>query len=177
MTKKFLLLLAAAVSTGCAAFAQPDETPTKFRFYATPAAVVAVPGDFDTTAGGSLALGFTYNGVHSFEGRVICFESDDHGFDVDFLPVLAIYKYRMPLTGRWSAELGAAVGSTAEHTGPWVYGRNTHAFTAGALASVSYPLAEHAEFVADVLALRLEDTSLTTDGHMTIVTVGLKFHF
>ncbi len=170
-----VLGLLAAVSTASAQTAASFSS--RMKFYAQPSVVVAFPGDFDTAAGGALALGVTVDGVHSVEAEVIRFKSGLGSTDVTFTPILATYKYRIALAHKLSIKVGASVGSTKERAQAWWGDEEQTAFTYGVVGGVSYAYTDHISFDGNVLALRLDDTNITTSGNIAIVTAGVNFRF
>ncbi len=148
------------------------------KFYAQPSVVVAFPGDFDTAAGGALALGVTVDGVHSVEAEVIHFKSGIGATDVTFTPLLATYKYGFKLPHKITIQVGGSVGATKERASVyWRSDENKTAFTYGATGGVSYALTERVSVVGSVLVLGLEKTTITTSGSIAIVTAGVNFRF
>jgi hypothetical protein len=184
MNKFSFLVLSflAAVSTASAQTApSPAQTPpslsSRVAFFAQPSVVVAFPGDFDTAAGGALALGLTLNRVHSLEVEVIRFESGLNSVDVTFMPILATYKYRIQLAKKLSLKVGGSIGATRETAQFWWGDHNQTAFTFGAVGGISYALNERVSLDGNVLALRLEETDITSSGNIAIITAGVNFRF
>lgn len=176
---KFSILaigLLAAVSTASAQNAA--SVSSRMKFYAQPSVVVAFPGDFDTAAGGALALGVTVDGVHSVEAEVIYFKSGIGSTDVTFMPLLATYKYGIKLNQKLTLQVGGSIGATRESASfYWYSDQNKTAFTYGATGGVSYALTDRVSVVGNALVLGLENTTITTSGSIAIVTAGVNFRF
>lgn len=164
-----------------------ENAPSRWSIYARASAVVAFPGDFDTAAGGALAVGVSLDRVHSLEAEIIHFNSSDGGEDVNFTPILATYHYSLPVAPKLTLKLGGSVGATRESS-EWYwsgtfYGGSGHykmsdtALTYGASAGISYAWTERLSFDGTVKALRMEKTDLTTAGGIAIVTLGVNFRF
>lgn len=154
--------------------------------YTQASAVLAFPGDFDTAAGGALALGISLDRVHSLEAEVIHFKSSDNGEDVEFTPILATYHYRLPVAPKWTLKLGGSVGAT-KLSGEWYFfgpyfpgwwvSESDTALTYGASAGVSYAMTDRLSLDGTLKALRMEETDLTTAGGIALVSVGVNFRF
>ena len=173
-----VLVLALLTAVTTASAQTPVSVSSRVDFYAQASAVVAFPGDFDTAAGGAVAVGVSLDKVHSLEAQVIRFKSEEGLLDVTFTPILATYKYRIPLAHKLSLKVGGSVGATKERAQHYWWGEeNQTAFTYGATGGVSYAFSDHVSFDGNVLALRMENTNITTAGSIAIVTAGVTFRF
>lgn len=187
-------LVIGILATASAVSAQTQAPASRsVAFYATPSVVMALPGDFDKTVGGALALGATINNVHSIEAEVVSFKTNEHLYDDDFkfTPLLATYKYSFVLNSKISLIAGASIGATFEKadyytpSGPGgypnypghFYSASDTAFTSGLIGGVAYAFNSHVSVDANAHLLRLEKTDITTAGNMVLVTLGLKIRF
>jgi opacity protein-like surface antigen len=180
MNKISVIAFALLTAVSTASAQTPAPAPSRIAFYAEPSVIVAFGGDFDTAAGGALALGLSLNNAHSLEAQVIRYKTEAGYADFTFMPVLATYKYRLPLPHKkLSIKLGGSIGATrlrAESHYGW--GEETQtAFTVGAVGGLSYALTERVSLEGNVLVLGLDDTNLTTSGRIQIVTAGVNFRF
>jgi opacity protein-like surface antigen len=175
---KSILALAFALIAVSTAVAQTTAERLRLSGYVQPSAVIAFPGDFDTAAGAALTFGATINEVHAVEAEVIWFESEDGGTRVRFIPVLASYKYTLPIAPNWELRAGGSVGFTHEKAeGRWIWAGSDTAFTYGISGGASYAITKNISLDADALVLGLDNTKFTTEGSIVLVTIGVNFGF
>lgn len=179
-TKKLASMIIAglALAASCARAELAAPAATDWTVYAEPAVVAAFPGDFENAVGGALAVGTTYKGRHSIEADYIWFKSKEWPADVTFTPILATYKYAVPMSGPWSLTAGAAVGATHERAKSYYWGSwSQTAFTYGLVAGGAYALTSHWSVNVDAWVLRLDATNITTSGNIVLVTAGVSYRF
>jgi len=182
---KKLLVISTLLLAACCARAQ-NSTMAGVRFYAQPSVVYVFPGDFKNATGEAIALGALINDQHSLEVEAIWFSTHDKSntfIKVDFMPLLATYKYHFPSHNGVSGYFGAAAGSTSEHlTADFgsilgSYKTSSTVFTYGLQAGVTYALGSSVDLDFGGKVLRMNQSGITTEGNISMLTAGLRFRF
>jgi len=188
--QKFLLwsLISAVLATTSVRAQSASSTPsTSAHFYVQPSAIVAFPGgEFDAAAGGAVALGVSFSRFHSIEVEGMYFQSSDgYGAKMKFSPVVATYKFTVPVNAKLSLYLGASVGVMQERLElPYYYYPyygTTHlkdnAFMGGVTGGIKYELSRRISLDAGAKALQVARTDFTSKGNIPLLQAGLSFRF
>lgn len=170
---------------------------SKGSLYAGASAIYAASGWENVKDG--YGLGLNFGGIvkekHYVEAELMYlkFDTETHGSDVSgdvtLLPVLATYRYEIPLgtDSQWSLQAGASVGMSmmkykvtagrySESGSKWVG-------ALGAQANIVYQLNSHVSFNAGIRALWTAEADFGDDlgkadsATATLGTVGVNFHF
>jgi opacity protein-like surface antigen len=177
------LLAVAFLGAATTAFAESSAPASATQFYADASVIGAFPGEgLGNAAGEGLAIGVTLHQVHSIEAEVMHFKSSaGSGANIKFIPILATYKYAIPLAPKLSVNAGASVGVMHERAHRpgwgWLNGGSDNAFAYGLSAGIAYDLTETIALTGSVRTLQLASTDYTTSGGITIISGGLSFRF
>ncbi len=187
MKNTLLFLLSACVATVATAQIPDAATAGSTRFYVQPSLVLAVPGsDFDTAAGLGVAVGVAFKSRHSVELEFVQFEtepSDGYApYEMDFTHILVTYKYRIPITPKFSAYAGGSIGRVSQtisaSPGYYIIGDDTDdSINVGLTGGVQYQLEEHIAFDGGLKLLGQDDTRFTTSGSVLLLQASVKFQF
>jgi hypothetical protein len=179
--KKLILLLLSA-SAAIVATAQTDNQ-ARTRFYVQPSLLIAAPGDdFKTATGVAIAGGVSFLRNHSVEVEYVSFETEPDaglfGYDLKFTYVLATYKYRIPLTPKFSVYAGGSIGQVEQEISIHTFGDTTGSAVAGGLVGgAQYQLNQYLALNGGIKVLYQDSTRFTTTGSVLLVQAGLKFQF
>jgi hypothetical protein len=187
MKNTLLFLFSACVATVAAAQTASTTAPAAARFYVQPSLVLAVPGsDFDNALGLGAAVGVAFSGRHSVELEFVQFETEpDEGyapFELDFTHILATYKYRIPITPKFSAYAGGSIGRVSQKAeaspGFHILGDDTDdSITVGVTGGVQYQWEDRIVFDGGLKVLGQDDTRFTTSGTVLLVQASVRFLF
>lgn len=177
--------LFAIISTLLAA-ATAVQGQSSARFYIEPSVVYVFPSGFEGVAGGALAFGAAFYSNHSVEVEVVRYQTKDKDIpavEVKFTPILVNYKYTLQLDGNLSGYVGASVGVTTEDPEvrfPYYYynlQESYTTFTYGMQAGLAYAVSERISLHFGVKVLRLNETKITTEGNIALLSAGVNFRF
>jgi hypothetical protein len=184
MKNSLLFLCTLAVTS--VAVAQTNKAADA-RFYVQPSIIIAAPGeDFDTVIGLGAAVGVSFLNRHSVEAEIVRFETEpDRGYapyEIDFTQILATYKYRFPITEKFSAYAGGSIGRVSQkvsaNPGFFIVGDDTDdTLTLGPTGGVQYHFEERVIFDGGVKVLFQDDTRFTTDGSVLLMQASVKILF
>jgi len=159
--------------------------------YVQPSVVgVALGSNLKDAAGGSIVVGVSFLGPHSIEADFTSFDTDAKGDSTDtykFEQYLATYKYEFSKGGNLAFHLGGSVGVTEERHdfvidymlpfGAVAYHLSDNAFTYGVQGDVTYRFNRNIGVILGAKILGLSQSTITTGGSMTLLTLGLNFRF
>jgi len=159
--------------------------------YVEPSAVAVFFGsNIHDTAGGSVAVGATFHGPNAIEASFASFDTHLKGDSTDtfrFEQYLASYRFEIPAGARVSFHVGASVGVTQEKRsyttlygmpfGLITYDLSASALTYGVRGDVAYHFNRNFSAVLGAGVLGLQQTSITTGGSMTQLSLGLNLRF
>ncbi len=187
MKNTLLFLLSACVATVATAQTPAAAKADATRFYAQPSLVLAIPGsDFDTAMGLGAAVGVSFKSRHSVELEFVQFETEpDEGyapFQLDFTHILVTYKYRIPITPKFSAYAGGSVGRLSQKAsasqGFYIIGDDTDdSINVGLTGGVQYQFEDRIAFDGGLKVLGQDDTRFTTSGSVLLLQASVKFQF
>ena len=181
------LLSTCAATVAMAQTASTATTSATTRFYVQPSLVLALPGsDFDNAIGLGAAVGVAFKGRHSVELEFVQFETEpDAGyapFELDFTHILANYKYRIPITPKFSAYAGGSIGRVAQKAtaspGYHIVGdAKDDSITAGLTGGVQYTFEDRVVFDGGLKVLGQDDTRFTTSGSIVLIQASVRISF
>ena len=183
--KKIILFLV-GVSVASAAVAQSNEAAGT-HFFVQPTITLAGPGsDFENAFGLGATAGVSFRSRHSVELEFVQFETEpDEGyapFELDFRHILATYKYRIPLSPKFSGYVGGSIGVASQKAkaspGFVIVGDDSDdVVTGGVVGGVQYRFDEQIFVDGGVKVLGQGATRFTTDGTIVLVQISARFQF
>lgn len=187
MKNTLLFLLSAATVAVATAQTTGTGTTDAARFYVQPSLVFAMPGsDFDNAAGFGAAVGVSFKSRHSVELELVQFETEPDSrylpYELEFTHIIATYKYRIPVTPKFSVYAGGSVGRVSQKLsvspGYYVIGDDTDdSINVGLAGGVQYRFEDNIVFDGGVKVLGQDDTRFTTSGSIVLLQASVKFQF
>ncbi len=186
--KKFLLFVLSACAATVAAAQNPGATAADdTRLYVQPSLVFAMPGsDFDNAAGFGAAVGVAFKSRHSVELEYVQYETEpDSGYapyEMEFTHLLVTYKYRIPITPKFSAYAGGSIGQVSQKIsaspGFYIIGDDRdESINVGLAGGVQYRFEDNIVFDGGLKVLGQDDTRFTTSGSVVLLQASVKFQF